>query len=97
MEDLSLMDFNDVFVGLYGVYDRRAEQYTGIFVSENDATAVRAFKQSAESAPKDFLDDYELHKMADYCQGTGRISQQWTPANKPDIKFVVSLASLLHA
>lgn len=83
-------------ISLYGVYDKRAESYTGLFSSENDSTAVRSFQGSIAQVPDDFLADYELHCLADYDDKTGAIFQPVNPSSKPEIRFIVSLASLKH-
>lgn len=82
-------------MNLYGVYDKRAMEFTGIFTSENNSTATRAFSQSAKNVPPEFLSDYELHMLGVWTSATGCLAQELSPSGIPVTEFVVALDSLV--
>lgn len=62
---------------IYSVYDKVADAFMGNFESQNDATAIRAFKNACDSDgqigqnPK----DYVLYKLALFDEHNGTFEQ----------------------
>ena len=63
-----------MITGLYSIYDMDTKEYSPIFHSANDYSAIRQFCLTMKDAPKVYQDRTSLYFVGSYDSGTGCIT-----------------------
>lgn len=74
-------------LGVYSIRDKKLGAYMTPFYSHNNETAQRSFEHASKNEQSPMFThptDYELYKLADFCDESGSV----TPLSAPE--FVIS-------
>jgi len=71
-------------VGIYAIYDSKAEAFLQPFFSQTTGTAIRAFKQAANTPENNFYEyaeDYTMFHLGDFDDQDGTITAYDAPVS----------------